>query len=212
MAQVINWERKFPEMLQWQKEKFWPSENQYPRCLNQMTIGILGYGNMGKSVASAFKAFGCTIWVVKRTQTQENSVDRVLKMSEIPEFLENCDYICNVLPKTDKTTDCLSHGILKFAAKKSPVLVNVGRANIISDESLLEALNEKWLSGAILDVFHQEPLPPTHEFWSHPKILMTPHISALSRPEDIAKCFADNLQNYQRNLPLDNLVNWQEFY
>lgn len=69
----------------------------------------------------------------------------------------------------------LSNGVLKSAKVKSPVIVNVGRANIISDKCLLEALTEKWISGAILDVFHQEPLPKNHEFWSHPKILMTPH-------------------------------------
>ncbi len=209
VAQVINWERQFFKMNQWQTQKFWPTEHQMPRCLNQLTIGILGYGNMGKAVTSAFKAFGCTVLIIRRSKTNELNVH---DMSELPMVLEKCDYLVNVLPKTDKTTDCLSHDVLKSASLKSPVLVNVGRANVISDESLLKALKEKWISGAILDVFHQEPLPQNHEFWTHPQVLITPHISALSRPEDIADCFAQNLENWQAKIPLKNVVNWKEFY
>ena len=209
VAQVINWERQFYKMNQWQTQKFWPTEHQMPRCLNQLTIGILGYGNMGKAVTSAFKAFGCTVLIVRRSKTNELNVH---DMSELHMVLENCDYIVNVLPKTDKTTDCLSHDVLKSASLKSPVLVNVGRANVISDDSLLKALKEKWISGAILDVFHQEPLPQNHEFWTHPQVLITPHISALSRPEDIADCFAQNLENWQAKIPLKNVVIWKEFY
>ena len=96
--------------------------------------------------------------------------------------------------------------------EKQSVFVNVGRANVISDEALLEALENKWLSGAILDVFHEEPLPQGHQFWKHPKITITPHISALSRPEDIAECFSDNFKLFLEKKPLLNLVNWNECY
>ena len=208
VAQVINWERQFFKMAQWQSRKFYPTENEIPRCLNQLTIGILGYGNMGKAVTKAFKAFGCTCLIIKRNKTEE---ENIYEMSELPQVLEKCDYLVNVLPNTEKTTDCLSHDFLKNALK-SPVLVNVGRANVISDEALLIALQEKWISGAILDVFHEEPLPENHAFWTHPQVLVTPHISALSRPEDIADCFAENLKLWQEKLPLKNLVNWKEFY
>ena len=95
---------------------------------------------------------------------------------------------------------------------KRSVFINVGRANVINDTSLIEALDKNWLSGAILDVFHQEPLPQAHAFWSHPKMILTPHVSALSRPQDIAECFENNLRNYIKHEPLQNLVNWEECY
>ena len=98
-----------------------------------------------------------------------------------------------------------------FSGKNS-VFINVGRANVISDEALLNALKSNWLSAAILDVFHQEPLPGDHLFWNHPQITISPHVSALSRPQDIAECFQDNLQAFSANEPLQNVINWQECY
>ena len=92
------------------------------------------------------------------------------------------------------------------------MFINVGRSNVISDASLLEALDKDWISGAILDVFHQEPLPQGHAFWSHPKIILTPHVSALSRPEDIAECFKQNFFHFMKNEPLQNVVNWKQCY
>ena len=83
---------------------------------------------------------------------------------------------------------------------------------MVSDEALLKALDNKWLSSAILDVFHEEPLPQGHPFWKHPKITITPHISALSRPEDIAECFGVNFGLFLEKKPLRNVVDWKEFY
>merc|ERR1711874_878494 len=140
----------------------------------------------------------------------DSNVDKVVLMHELDIFLENCDYICNVLPNTEKTTNCLSDGILEYCKEKQSVLVNVGRANVISDEALLKALDNKWISGAILDVFHEEPLPQGHPFWKHPKVTITPHISALSRPEDIAECFKDNFKLFLEKEPLRNVIDWKE--
>ena len=88
----------------------------------------------------------------------------------------------------------------------------MGRANIVSDSSILEALDKNWISGAILDVFHQEPLPKDHPFWSHPNVIVTPHVSALSRPQDIASCFKENYELFLTKKPLKHLVNWDEHY
>lgn len=92
------------------------------------------------------------------------------------------------------------------------MFINVGRANVISDQVLLESLEKGWISGAILDVFHQEPLPKAHSFWTHPQIVLTPHISAISRPKELAECLATNLELYDTNQPLNGLINWNEGY
>lgn len=149
---------------------------------------------------------------IKSTEDVKKLVDKLVPMAELELFLQNCDYICNVLPNTPATTECLNTQILSQGLGKSPVFVNVGRANVISDQTLLQALDSGWFSAAILDVFHQEPLPSEHAFWNHPKIVVTPHVSALSRPEDIAECFVTNLDLCLQDKPLQNLVNWKESY
>jgi len=215
IAQVIATERGFLTMHQWQAQEYYPDVKDLPRCVNQMTIGILGYGNMGKAVAKLFKAMGASVWALKRKNIEKNAdpnVDKVVLMDQLGILLENCDYICNVLPNTEKTTNCLSNGILEHCKEKQSVFVNVGRANVVSDEALITALDKKWISGAVLDVFHEEPLPQGHPFWKHPKITMTPHISALSRPEDIAECFYTNFELFLAKKPLQNVVDWQECY
>lgn len=154
--------------------------------------------------------------VTKRTleinSDDASKVDTLVPLEELESLLQNCDYICNVLPKTPATTDCLNVDNLPKGHLKKPVFVNVGRANVISDDTLLKALEQGWFSAAILDVFHQEPLPTNHAFWTHPKIVMTPHVSALSRPQDIAECFAANLDLYLEGKALQNLVDWSQSY
>lgn len=100
---------------------------------------------------------------------------------------------------------------LKISDKKS-VFINAGRGNVIEDSQLLQALDKNWLSFAILDVFNQEPLPQNHPFWRHEKVLVTPHISALSRPCDIVECFVKNLDLYLAGKPLENPIDWNEGY
>ena len=104
-----------------------------------------------------------------------------------------------------------TYAFVLFLAKEA-VFINVGRANVVSDESLLEALNRNWLSRAIIDVFHQEPLPDDSGLWTNPKLTITPHISALSMPGDIAECFKINFDNFCDGKPLKNLVDWNECY
>ena len=95
---------------------------------------------------------------------------------------------------------------------KEAVFINVGRANVVSDVALVEALNRNWLSQAIIDVCHEEPLPDDSGLWTHPKLTITPHISALSMPGDIVECFKINFDNFCDGKPLTNIVDWNECY
>jgi len=213
VSQVINWERQIKEIHKWQDQKFWPPQMYMGRSLNDLQVGILGYGNMGKAVAKALQAFGSSVWTVKR-QTSESMTDsvKILPMEKLSELLQNCDYVCNLLPKTARTTGILDSSILANCKDKKSIFINVGRANVISDDSILEALGKNWIGGAILDVFHEEPLPKDHPFWTHPKIIITPHMSALSRPQDIASCFKENLDLFLAEKPMKFQVNWNETY
>ena len=92
------------------------------------------------------------------------------------------------------------------------MLINIGRGNIISDQSLLWALDAHWLDGAVLDVFSEEPLPSEHPFWGRPDVVVTPHLAGISRPREIAECFAENLKRLQRGEQPASLADWSVDY
>jgi hypothetical protein len=93
--------------------------------------------------------------------------------SDLPDLLQNCDYIINVLPSTPDTTGLLNGDILKHSAQKHSVFINIGRGTVIKEEDLVNALSKGWLSAAILDVFETEPLPPSSALWTMPQVKCT---------------------------------------
>ena len=111
---------------------------------------------------------------------------------------------------------------------KNVGFVNIGRGNVIEEDDIIEALNHGWLKGAVLDVFHTEPLPKDSKLWSHPNIIGTfsisykihenillkvsPHVAGVSRAQDIAQCFAKNIENIAKGKELNCLVDWNTLY
>lgn len=89
---------------------------------------------------------------------------------ELPKFLRACDYVVNILPSTEQTKGLLNGEVLKNCEEKKAVFINVGRGNIIRETDLVRALKKGWISGAILDVFEEEPLPQTSELWALPQV------------------------------------------
>lgn len=222
VGQVIAWERNFRAMDMRQQEHTWTtSASASYRTLSQLKIGVLGLGQIGKQVAKSFKALGSEVWGLVRSmpdQPDEDNIDYYCIMGStndnLHKLLANCDYICNVLPHTSQTEGLLGNGVLSSCRveDKKTVLVNVGRATVIQDVDLLEALDNNWISGAVLDVFYEEPLPKEHVFWSHPQIVITPHVSAISDPCDIARCFRENYERIMSGQPVLNTINWQNNY
>ena len=172
---------------------------------------------MGQSAARLFKAFGSkTRGLVRTIPTNSTKkcpdIDTYFASTELGQLLKGCDYVCSVLPKTAETNDILGRGILQNCSGSQTCLINIGRGNIISDNDLLEALDEGWIREAVLDVFNEEPLQKNHSFWLHPKIVITPHVAGVSRPQDIAECFINNLKLYLDGEKPKNLVDWRNLY
>jgi phosphoglycerate dehydrogenase-like enzyme len=93
--------------------------------------------------------------------------------SDLPDLLQNCDYIINVLPSTPDTIGLLNGDMLKHCAQKQSVFINIGRGTVIKEKDLVNALSRGWLSAAILDVFETEPLPPSSVLWTMPQVKYT---------------------------------------
>lgn len=158
------------------------------RLLSELSIAILGLGDIGRVVGKSCKHFGMTVYamVSQMPTVKQPYVDEYFTLAEMTEYLERADYVCNILPITKTTNDILSGNVLKHCAKKRSVLMNIGRGNVLSEESIVEALNNGWIRGAVLDVFRLEPLPSDSMLWTSPNVIITPHISALTMDRHVS--------------------------
>lgn len=173
----------------------------------EKTICIVGAGNIGKRVAYLGKAFGCKIIGVNRSGEKPENFDQIFKMDKLKEAIKNADYVVNILPYTKETDKAFSSQEFK-GMKKTAIFANVGRGKTVDEKALLEALKNKAIRGACLDVFEKEPLPKDSPFWKMDNVLITPHIAGktpryLERAKDI---FIENLKAYLAKKPLPNLV------
>ncbi|CAH1105244.1 unnamed protein product [Psylliodes chrysocephalus] len=214
ISQIISYERCAFEMRENQKLKKWikyEKLRQY-RSFPELTIGVLGVGNIGNRVAKTLNLMGAKILGYGRQQNfdleQNKHISNYFTKSNLPQMLQNCDYLVNILPSTPETEGLLNGEILENCKSKGTVFINVGRGSIISEESLVTALKSKWISGAILDVLEKEPLPSSSALWELPNVVITPHVSAVSRNQDVAEQFKENLTYYEQKLPIPATINF----
>ncbi|KAG2508652.1 hypothetical protein JM16_008782 [Phytophthora kernoviae] len=132
--------------------------------------------------------------------------------SNLDDLLAKSDYLINVLPSTGATRYLLNEINLEQCRKRSPVFVNIGRGDVISEKTLVEALGKGTLSRAVLDVFEKEPLPHESALWEHPRVLLTPHVSGKVFPEDVATMFLDNFNRYLKGEAVRYQVDWSKGY
>jgi phosphoglycerate dehydrogenase-like enzyme len=171
----------------------------------QVTVGIMGLGSIGSVVADVVAALGFNVIAWTRSDARASKVPMFVGEQQMDAFLERCDFLVCLLPITPQTTGLLDRTRLSKLPKGSFV-VNVARGGIVSEEDLLGLVNEGHLSGAALDVFATEPLPPDNPFWAHEKILVTPHIAAQPSVGPVVEQFLENLKRLSTGEPLLNEV------
>ncbi|HUS98653.1 MAG TPA: D-2-hydroxyacid dehydrogenase, partial [Hyphomicrobiaceae bacterium] len=189
-----------------QKSKTW--ERTPFREISRTNWLIAGFGPIGQEVAKRAKAFGATTTVVRRSPVTSDIVDRAGTLDDLDAFLPDADVIVLACPLNDATRGFAG---ADFFARVKPdaVLVNIARGALIDDDAMIAALDQGRLATAVLDVFHQEPLPSDHPLWSHPKVRMTAHTSfagsgVRTRWDEL---FLDNIVRYVRGGDLVNEVN-----
>jgi glyoxylate/hydroxypyruvate reductase A len=154
---------------------------------SQVVVGILGFGYMGKAVACAVRAMGFPVLAAARSDgPADEGITRISGTEAVQQVAAGSHILINVLPLTDATHNILDADL--FARMlRGAALIQLGRGEHLVEDDLLAALDSGQLSGASLDVFRQEPLPPTHPFWTHPKILVTPHEASVTSPAAVAR-------------------------
>lgn len=170
----------------------------------------MGVGDIGFTVAKAFKFLGMEVYGLATTLKDPNVITTTYMPDNLKDFLEKCDYICNILPSTPSTLNLLSGNALEPCKIKCPGFVNVGRSDIITDNDLLNALKSKWISSAYLDVFNTEPLPQTSPLWTTENIHITPHVAGVN--DTYHKTFLANLERYIQHQSLKYVFNWDKLY
>jgi glyoxylate/hydroxypyruvate reductase len=181
-----------------------------PKLLEKQKVLVYGTGEIGQMIAKVFSFMGVEVFGVSLSGNQKEYFKEVMTIDAHLNQLTEIDYIINTLPLTKQTTNLFNEDI--FRNVRNAGFINVGRGASLDERALLDALNQNHLRFAVLDVFSHEPLPETHPFWEHPSITITPHISAVTTPEEGVRCFIETLRNIEANKPLLNLVDVKKGY
>ena len=173
--------------------------------LRNKTVGVMGLGSIGAHIAYKLHLMGAEVIGLDEQSKKLPYVSREYSRPEMEEFLGRADFVVVSMPLTKATRGLF--GDKQFEAmKKTAYLVNICRGPVVRERALLRALKKGRIAGAILDVFEKEPLPRQHDFWKMDNVLLTPHISGPSIPEDIAPIFIENLKRFEEGKPLRGIV------
>jgi len=182
--------------------------------LRNATLLVVGVGEIGREVARLGAAFGMRVVGVKRdARGQLPHVDELHTPDRLDELAGDADAIVITLPLTLETDGLVSRTTIQ-SMRPDAVLVNIGRGGVVDEPALVEALQERRLRGAALDVFATEPLPPESPLWALDNVLISPHTAALSVHENerIVELFADNLRRYLAGEELRSRIRTDAFY
>lgn len=200
---VLRQYREFDAYAEAQRARLWrPLARRDKRAFG---VGILGIGVLGTAVAAALQPFGFPLSGWSRTRKSVAGVDSYAGSAELNIFLARCQVLVCLLPLTRETRGMLD----RRALSQLPVgahVVNVARGALIVDDDLLALLDQGRLGGATLDVFHDEPLPAAHRFWHHPRITITPHVSAVTLVEESVAQIAAKITRLEAGLPITGIV------
>ncbi len=232
MMMQLAWFHRLPFILeqqykaQWPVGKDWLAFSNVPE-LRGKTLGIVGYGSIGRGIAHLAKAFGMRIVAQQYSDDHRDhgfifpdvgDPDGILpdcyyKLDQLHCLLQESDVVVIAVPLTPQTTNLFDAAAFS-AMKPDAFLINIARGEVCNEQDLIQALQEKCIAGAALDVHDPEPLPPDHPLWQLPNVMISPHISGGTAryPERSFMIFEENLQRYLAGEPLYNAVNKERGY
>lgn len=215
VAMLLALGHRIPEMMALQSKSEWPQDRwqQFaPVELRGTTIGLVPYGSISREIARLLVPFGVNILAAKRNamdptdrgympeglgDPEGNLFKRLYPIEALKSMLKECDFVIVSLPLTPQTRGMIGVEEIR-AMKPGAFLVDCGRGGIVDHAALLQALQEKHLAGAALDVFPQEPLPADNPIWKQPNVIVSPHVAGISKNFDAhaTDLFAANLRRY----------------
>ena len=210
LAAILYFAKDFRRMIRNQMAGVWEPFDVLP--IAGKTVGILGYGDIGRAVAARVRPLGMDVVAIKRHVSTHTSSDPLVNEIYAPEeriaVLTRCDYIVVAAPLNDETRGLI--GAAEFAAMKpGAVIINVGRGPVIEESAMIRALSEHTIKGAALDVFDEEPLPKGHPFYEMENVLLCPHCADHTPDwlDNAMRFFVDQFNRFRKGEALLNVVN-----
>lgn len=231
LEMILALGHRLPKIMENQKRGEWPvnrGEVYSPVELNQSTVGIIGYGSIGREVARLLYAFGATVLATKYDAMQPADPGYMVEGSGDPEgsyvlrlypaqalnsMVKECDFVVVCVPLTRDTQGLIGNQQLA-KMKQSAYLIDVSRGGIVDHSALITALDDDQIAGAALDVYPEEPLPDEDPLWKLPNVILTPHIAGISPfyNQRAVALFVDNLNRYLNGQDPLNLIDLQRGY
>jgi phosphoglycerate dehydrogenase-like enzyme len=215
-ALILAWNRSLPAAFEARKKHEWTSFADHQiSVLSGKTMLIAGYGAIGASVAHTALSFGMKVIALRRTVSKGGVLPQVVleNASRLADFLPEADYVVNILPATADTFHIF--GKTEFSLmKQSAVYANIGRGATTDEAALIEALKERRIAAALLDVTETEPLPSQSPLWDLDTVLLTCHYAGMHPDYDrfALEAALDNLRRYVRGEALRNLIDKEQGY
>ena len=218
MSAILYFAKRFKDCQKFMQTKNWTQWEVAKQMvqLKGKTIGIIGFGSLGKAIAKKAKAFDMKVIATRRLQKKvehKKTVDELIPVSNLSHLLKNSDFVVIACPLTPVTKNMIGKRELS-EMKSTAFIINIARGEIINEAALINALQNKTLAGAALDVFEKEPLPKESPLFALDNVFLSPHISG-NFPEyqhDVMVQFADNLNRYLAGKDLKNRVCKKRLY
>ncbi|HEO9146900.1 TPA: glyoxylate/hydroxypyruvate reductase GhrA [Enterobacter asburiae] len=209
VSQVLHWFRRFDDYQALKQQSHWEPLPDYQR--EDFTIGILGAGVLGSKVAEALAAWGFPLRCWSRSRKDYPGVKSFAGTDELPDFLNGTRVLINLLPNTAETVGIINESLLNLLADES-YLMNLARGVHLVEPDLLKALDSGKLKGAMLDVYSREPLPAESPLWAHPRVAMTPHVAAVTRPAEAVAYISHTISEMEKGNAVTGQVDRQRGY
>ena len=202
LTSILMIKRRFNHYVLQQKNKNW----QALPTLTGRNITILGVGNIGDYVAHHLLKMGYQVKGWSKNKKQQKPYQTYNGLNELEQAVFDADFLVSILPLTTETDQFLNKALFSLLPNNT-WLINVGRGQVLNEGDLLDSLTNKQLQGAVLDVFANEPLISSHPFWLHDKIMITPHIAAITDQQAIISQIIKNYLALSAGKELVNVVN-----
>jgi phosphoglycerate dehydrogenase-like enzyme len=206
---------RMSESYNMMRRQHWNDQRQLfmPRELNGATVGLIGYGAIGRRTATACQHLGMHVLALRHSTQPVHADVTFYTREQLPEFLGRSDYVVLSAPLTAQTYHIMDGSALA-AMKPTSCLVNIARGDLVDEPALIEALRQHRLAGAALDVFAREPLPDDSPLWKLDNVILTPHIAGITPNYErrAAELFADNIRRFVAGEPLKNKVDFSRGY
>jgi glyoxylate/hydroxypyruvate reductase A len=208
-AQVLAWHRNLFAYHAAQAERRWAPRPE--KLARERSVTVLGAGALGGPVATRLALLGFETRAWSRSPRSIAGVKSFAGADAFADAVDGVDVLVNLLPLTAETRDLLGCDVFARLAPGA-FLINAGRGGHVVDEDLIVALDRGQLGGAALDVFREEPLPHDHPFWTHPAILVSPHVAAQTHARTAVATMAASVRRHERGEPVWNVVDRERGY